>query len=37
LGRVAMIKENDQSKFLLVTVKNTYDFSFGSTILFTKP
>jgi rod shape-determining protein MreC len=37
LGRVAMIKENDQSNFLLVTVKNTYDFSFGSTILFTKP
>ncbi len=37
LGRVSMIKEDDQSNFLLVTVKNTFDFSFGSTILFTQP
>ena len=37
LGRVAEIKENDQSNFLLITVENTFDFSFGSTILFTKP
>ena len=37
LGRVTEIEENDQSNFLLVTVENTFDFSFGSTILFTKP
>jgi len=37
LGRVTNIKENDQSSFLIVTVKNTFDFSFGSTILFTTP
>ena len=37
LGKVSNIKQNDQSNFLLVTVKNTFDFSFGSTILFTKP
>ncbi len=37
LGRVTNIKENDQSNFLLVTVENTFDFSFGSSILFTKP
>ena len=37
LGRVTTIEENDQSNFLLVTVKNAFDFSFGSTILFTKP
>ena len=37
LGRVTEIKENDQSNFLQITVENTFDFSFGSTILFTKP
>ena len=37
LGRVTDIEENDQSNFLLVKVENTFDFSFGSTILFTKP
>ena len=37
LGNVTEIKENDQSNFLLITVENTFDFSFGSTILFTKP
>ena len=37
LGRVNEIKENDQSNFLQITVENTFDFSFGSTILFTKP
>ena len=37
LGRVTEIKENDQSNFLLVKVENTFDFSFGSTILFTEP
>ena len=37
LGRVTEIEENDQSNFLLVTVENTFDFSFGSTILFTQP
>ncbi len=37
LGKVTEIKENDQSNFLLITVENTFDFSFGSTILFTKP
>ena len=37
LGRVTEIEENDQSNFLLITVENTFDFSFGSTILFTKP
>ena len=37
LGRVSEIKENDQSNFLQITVENTFDFSFGSTILFTKP
>ena len=37
LGRVIEIKENDHSNFLQITVENTFDFSFGSTILFTKP
>ena len=37
LGRVTEIKENDLSNFLLVKVENTFDFSFGSTILFTEP
>ena len=37
LGRVTEIKENDQSNFLQITVENTFDFSFGSKILFTKP
>ncbi len=37
LGRVTEIEENDQSNFLLITVENTFDFSFGSTILFTQP
>ena len=37
LGRVSEIKENNQSNYLLITVENTFDFSFGSTILFTKP
>ena len=37
LGRVVKIKKDDDSNFLSVTVKNTFDFSFGSTILFTKP
>ena len=31
------INENDQSNFLQITVENTFDFSFGSTILFTQP
>ena len=37
LGKVTEIKENDQSNFLQITVENTFDFSFGSKILFTKP
>ena len=37
LGRVTEVEENDQSNFLQITVENTFDFSFGSTILFTKP
>ena len=37
LGRVTEIEENYQSNFLLITVENTFDFSFGSTILFTQP
>ena len=37
LGRVSEIKENNQSNYLQITVENTFDFSFGSTILFTKP
>jgi len=37
LGRVTEIKEDDQSNFLQITVENTFDFSFGSKILFTKP
>lgn len=37
LGRVSKVKESDQSNFLLVEVKNTFDFSFGSIVLFTKP
>ena len=31
------IYENEESNFLVVKVSNTYDFSYGSTILFTKP
>ena len=37
LGRVSEIEENDQSNFLSITVENTFDFSFGSKVLFTKP
>lgn len=37
LGRVTEVEENDQSNFLQITVENTFDFSFGSKILFTKP
>ena len=37
LGKVSEIYENEESNFLVVKVSNTYDFSYGSTILFTKP
>jgi len=37
LGRVSKVEESDQSNFLLVEVKNSFDFSFGSKVLFTKP
>ena len=37
LGKVSEIYENEESNFLVVKVRNTYDFSYGSTILFTKP
>ena len=37
LGKVSEIYENEESNFLVVKVSNTFDFSYGSTILFTKP
>ena len=37
LGRVMDIKENDDSNFLSVKVENSFDFTFGSTVLFTRP
>ncbi len=37
LGRVTRIDENDESNFLTVKVENSFDFSFGSKVLFTKP
>ena len=37
LGRVIDIKEDEESNFLLVKVENSFDFSFGSTVLFTEP
>ena len=37
LGRVIDIKENDESNFLSVKVENSFDFTFGSTVLFTGP
>ena len=37
LGKVIKIDQNQESNFLTVEVKNSFDFSFGSTILFTKP
>lgn len=37
LGKVSEIYENEESNFLVVKVSNTFDISYGSTILFTKP
>ena len=37
LGRVTKIDANDESNFLTVEVKNSFDFSFGSKVLFTSP
>jgi len=37
LGKVIKIDQNQGSNFLIVKVENSFDFSFGSTILFTKP
>ena len=37
LGKVIKIDQNQGSNFLTVMVENSFDFSFGSTILFTKP
>ena len=37
LGKVIKINQNQGSNFLTVMVENSFDFSFGSTILFTKP
>tara|TARA_B100000941_G_scaffold271886_1_gene230964 strand:+ start:1745 stop:2593 length:849 start_codon:yes stop_codon:yes gene_type:complete len=37
LGKVIKIDQNQGSNFLTVKVENSFDFSFGSTILFTKP
>tara|TARA_B100000900_G_C20581424_1_gene717704 strand:+ start:1104 stop:1952 length:849 start_codon:yes stop_codon:yes gene_type:complete len=37
LGRVTRIDENYESNFLTVKVENSFDFSFGSKVLFTKP
>ena len=37
LGRVIDIKEDEESNFLSVKVENSFDFSFGSTLLFTEP
>ena len=37
LGKVIKIDQNQGSNFLTVIVENSFDFSFGSTILFTKP
>lgn len=37
LGRVIDIKEDEESNFLSVKVENSFDFSFGSTVLFTEP
>ena len=37
LGKVIKINQNQGSNFLTVMVENSFDFSFGSTILFTMP